>query len=243
MHISRRSLLPLLSLALGSTVLVTALPIAAQASVKNPTAASVIKATNKALLKQKGVHVAVNSTSSGVTSTVSVDIGNGYGTEKITSGKNAVTIIVTPTWAYLSGSKTGLISIMGLSAAQQKKVGTLWVTMKASTTPYESFSSNLTTSVLGHILPPAKGTKFSTDSTSKKNYQLTWKTAASSTAAATKSVLKISAGSKTLPLSETITSKSGGGTTVFSKWGEHVTETAPSSKDTIAYAKVLGTTK
>jgi hypothetical protein len=35
--------------------------------------------------------------------------------------------------------------------------------------------------------------------------------------------------------------KSGGGSTVFSKWGEHVTEVAPSSKDTIAYAKVLGT--
>jgi hypothetical protein len=241
MHISRRSLLPLLSLALGSTVLVAALPVAAQASVKNPSAASVIKATNKALLKQAGVHVAVSSTSSGTKSTVSVDIGSGYGTEKITSGKNTVTIIVTPTWAYLSGSKTGLISIMGLSAAQQKKVGTLWVSMKAATTPYESFSSNLTTTVFGHILPPAKGTKFSTDSTSKQNYKLTWKTAASSTSAATKSILTISSGSKTLPLSEIITSKSGGGTTVFSKWGEHVTETAPSSKDTIAYAKVLST--
>jgi hypothetical protein len=241
MHISRRPLLSALCLALGSTVFVAASPIAAQASVKNPSTASVIKATNKALLKQIGVHVAVNSTSSGTKSTVSVDIGSGYGSEKITSGKNTVTIIVTPKWAYLSGSKTGLISIMGLSAAQQKKVGTLWVSMKAATSPYESFSSNLTTSVLGHILPAAKGTKFSTDSTSKKNYQLTWKTAATSTAAATKSVLTISSGKSTLPLSETITSKSGGGSTVFSKWGEHVTETAPSSSDTIAYAKVLAT--
>jgi hypothetical protein len=241
MHISRRSLVPLLSLALGSTVLVVALPIAAQASVKNPTAASVIKATNKALLKQKGVHVAVDSTTSGVKTTVSVDIGSGYGTEKITSGKNTVTIIVTPKWAYLSGSKTGLISIMGLSAAQEKKVGTLWVTMKAATTPYESFSTNLTTTVLSHILPAAKGTKYSTDSTSKKNYELTWTTAATSSAVATKSVLKISSGSKTLPLSEKITSKSGGGSTTFSKWGEHVTETAPSSNDTVTYAKVLAT--
>jgi hypothetical protein len=241
MPISRRPLLSLLSLALGSSVLVAVLPLAAQASVKNPTAASVIKATNKALLKQIGVHVAVNSTSSGVKSSVSVDIGSGYGSEKITSGKNTVTIIVTPTWAYLSGSKTGLISIMGLSAAQQKKVGTLWVSMKAATTPYESFSSNLTTSVLAHILPSAKGTKFSTDTTSKKNYELTWKSAASSTSAATKSVLTISSGSKTLPLSEKITSKTGGGSTIFSQWGEHVTETAPPAKDTIAYATVLAT--
>ena len=241
MHISRRPLLSALCLTLGSTVFVAASPIAAQASVKNPGTASVIKATNKALLKQIGVHVAVNSTSSGTKSTVSVDIGSGYGSETITSGKNTVTIIVTPKWAYLSGSKTGLISIMGLSAAQQKKVGTLWVSMKAATSPYESFSSNLTTSVLGHILPAAKGTKFSTDSTSKKNYQLTWKTAATSTAAATKSVLTISSGKSTLPLSEKITSKNGGGSTVFSKWGEHVTETAPSSSDTIAYAKVLAT--
>ncbi len=239
MSISRRPILSLLSLALGSTVFVSALPIAAQASVKNPTTASVIKATNKTLLKQIGVHVAVNSISNGKKSAVSVDIGSSYGFEQIVSGKNKVTIIVTPTWAYLSGSKTGLISIMGLSAAQQKKVGTLWVSMKAATTPYESFSANLTTSVLGHILPTVKGTKFSTDSTSKKDYELTWKTAATSTAAATKSILKISSGSKTLPLSEKITSTGGGGTTVFSKWGEHVTETAPSSSDTIAYATVL----
>ncbi len=241
MPIARRPLISLLSLALGSSIIVAALPGAAQASVKNPTVASVIKAANKALLKQSGVHVAVNSISSGVKSSVSVDIGKGYGSEKITSGKNTVTIIVTPTWAYLSGSKTGLTSIMGLSAAQQKKVGTLWVSMKAATTPYESFSSNLTTTVLGHILPSVKGTKFSTDSTSKKNYLLTWKTAATSTAAATKSVLTISSGSKTLPLSEKITSKSGGGSTVFSLWGEHVTEKAPSANDTIAYATVLST--
>jgi hypothetical protein len=241
MTITRRPLLSLLALALGSTVLVSALPLSAQASVKNPTTASVLKATNKALLKQVGVHVAVSSTSNGTKSTVSVDIGSGYGSEKITSGKNTVTIIVTPKWAYLSGSKTGLISIMGLSAAQEKKVGTLWVAMKAATSPYESFSSNLTTSVLSHILPAAKGTKFSTDSTSMKNYQLTWKTAATSTAAATKSVLTISSGKKTLPLSESITSKTGGGSTVFSKWGEHVTETAPPSSDTIAYATVLST--
>jgi len=239
MSFSPRRRFQLISLALGATLVLAVAPIAAQASVDNPTTKTVLKATLKAMTKESGVHVYVNSTSGTATSIVTVDIGATYGQETIRSGKSLVKIIVTPTDAYLSGSATGLTTLMGLTSAEQKKVGTLSVVMKAGTSPYTSFKSNLTTAVLSGILPVAKGTKYKTSSDSKKDYQLTWKTAATSSAAATKSVLIISSGSKTLPLKEVITGSGGGGTTTFSKWGEHVVEHAPAAANTIAYAKVI----
>ncbi len=231
---------PLTSLALGLTLVLAVTPIAAQASVKNPSAKSVLLAAQKAMAKESGVHIYVTSKTGKVSSVVVVDIGATYGQETITSGKDNVKIIVTPTDAYLSGSATGLTKIMRLTAVQQKKVGTLSVVMKAGTSPYTSFRTNLTTSVLSGILPLAKGTKYKVSGDSAKDYQLSWKTAASSTASATKSVLIISSGSKTLPIKETITGTTGGGTTNFSMWGENVVVQAPAAANTIPYAKVIG---
>ena len=230
----------LIALALGTTLMLAATPITAQASLSNPTTKSVLKAAKTAMGKESGVHIYVVTKSGSTKSTVVVDLGATYGEETITTGKSVVKIIVTPTNAYLSGSKTGLITIMGLTAAEQKKVGTLSVVMKAGTTPYTRFHSNLTTAVLTGILPASKGTKFKLSSDGNKDYQLTWSAAATSTAAATKSVLTISSGSKTLPITEVITGTTGGGTTKFSKWGEHVVENAPAKANTIAYSKVTG---
>jgi hypothetical protein len=240
MPFSPRRRLHLISLALGVTLVLCVTPLSAQASVKSPTTKSVLKAAQKALDKVTGVHIMVTSTSGGKDSYVVVDIGATYGQESITSGKNVVHIIVTPTDAYLRGSETGLIDIMGLTAAEQKKVGNLSVVMKAGTTEYESFHANLTTGVLAGVLPTAKGTKYKLSDDQAKNYLLTWKTAATSTAAATKSVLTISSGSKTLPLKEVISGSTGGGTTIFSKWNENVVEVAPKVANTIPYAKVIG---
>jgi hypothetical protein len=240
MSFSPRRRFQLISLALGATLVLAVTPIAAQASVSNPTTKSVLKATKNAMGKESGVHIYVTSTSGTNASIVTVDIGATYGKETIKSGKSVVNIIVTPTDAYLSGSKTGLTTIMGLTAAEQKKVGTHSVVMKSGTSPYKSFHSNLTTSVLAGILPVSKGTKYKASGDSSKDYQLSWKTAATSTAGATRSVLTISSGSKTLPIKEVITGTSGGGTTTFSKWGEHVVEHAPTAAHTIPYAKVIG---
>ncbi len=239
MSFSPRRRLQLISLALGATLVLAVTPLAAQASVKNPTTKSVLKATLKAMAKESGVHVYVTSKSGTNSSVVVVDIGAKYGEETIRSGKNVVKIIVTPTDAYLSGSADGLTTLMGLTAAEQKKVGNLTIVMKAGTAPYTSFKSNLTTAVLAGIMPAAKGTKYKVSSDGSKDYQLTWKTAATSTASATKSVLTISSGSKTLPIKEVITASTGGGTTKFSKWGENVVEQAPPVADTIPYAKVI----
>jgi hypothetical protein len=239
MSFSPRRRIQFISLALGATLLVAVAPLTAQASVKNPTTTSVRKAALTAMSKTSGVHVYVSSKTGSSVSVVVVDIGSKYGEETIHTGKSVVKIIVTPTDAYLSGTKTGLTTIMGLTAAEQKKVGSLSVVMKAGTTPYTSFQSNLTTAVLAGIMPTAKGTKYKVSSDRSKDYLLTWKTAATSTATATKSVLTISSGSKTLPIKEVITGSTGGGTTTFSKWGEHVVEHAPATADTVAYAKVI----
>jgi len=236
-----RRRLQLVSVALGVTLVLAVTPIAAQASVKNPTTKSVLKATKSAMAQVTGVHIYVTSKSGTHYSVVQVDIGATNGNETITSGSNSVNIIVTPTDAYLRGSASGLTDIMGLTAAEQKKVGNLSIVMKAGTTPYESFHTNLTTGVLAGILPAAKGTTFKVGGGKKsKDYQLTWKTAASKTLSATKSVLTISSGSLTLPVKETITGSTGGGTTTFSKWNERVVENAPAVANTIPYAKVIG---
>ena len=240
MSLSPYRRLQLASLALGATLVLAITPMSAQASLNSPTTKSVLKAAKSAMSKETGVHIYVTSRSGTKTSIVTVDIGAKYGEETIRSGKSVVNIIVTPADAFLSGTKTGLMTIMGLTAAEQKKVGARSVVMKSGTSPYSSFHSNLTTSVLAGILPVSKGTKYKTSSDRSKDYQLTWKTAATSTAAATKSVLTISSGSKTLPIKEVITGTSGGGTTTFSKWGERVVEHAPAPAKTIAYAKVIG---
>jgi hypothetical protein len=240
MSFSPRRRFSLLSLALGAALVLAVTPVAAQASVSNPTTKSVLKAAKTAMGKESGVHIDVSTKSGTSKSTVVVDIGATYGEETITTGKSIVNIIVTPTDAYLSGSKTGLTTIMGLTAAEQKKVGTLSIVIKAGTSPYTSFHSNLTTSVLSGLLPASKGTKFKISSDDKKDYQLTWNAAATSTSSATKSVLTISSGSKTLPVKEVISGSTGGGTTKFSKWGEHVVEHAPAAANTIPYSKVTG---
>lgn len=241
MSFSSRRRPQLISFALGVALILALTPLSAQASLSNPTTKTVLAATLKAMAKTSGVHIYVTSTTGTSKSVVVVDIGATYGEETITSGKNNVKIIVTPTDAYLSGSATGLTTIMGLTAAEQKKVGNLSIVMKAGSAPYTSFHSNLTTAVLAGILPVAKGTTFKVGGgTKSKDYQLTWKTAATSTASATKSVMTISSGSKTLPIKEVITGTTGGGTTKFSKWGEHVVEQAPATAKTITYAKVTG---
>ena len=242
MSFSPRRRFQLLSLALGATVALAMAPTAAQASIKNPTTKSVLKATQKAMSTVTGVHIYVVSKTGTDSSVVIVDIGATYGQESIVSGKDHVKIIVTPTDAYLSGSSVGLTSIMGLTAVQAKKVGTRSVVMKSGTAPYTSFQGNLTIGVLASILPAAKGTKFKVGGgTHSKDYQLSWKTAATQTASATKSLLTISSGSLTLPVKEVITGSTGGGTTTFSKWNERVTEPAPPAADTIPYASVVGT--
>ena len=229
-----------ISLALCTAVLVVD-PLVAQASVKNPNVRSVLKATRAAISKESGVHVTHTSKSGSTSASVVADIGQTSGTEHVTSGSENVTITVTPSYAYLSGNKAGLGSIMGLSSAEQKGIGSDWLTMKAGTTPYKDLAASATISLVTSMLPSVKGTTYSADNLKNtKEYQLSWTTKATSSTPKEKSVFTISAAKAALPIKSTISTSSGAGTTTFSKWGERVTVTTPPSSSTIAYSKVFG---
>lgn len=101
----RRYRLHLTPLTLVIVAMVVAAPITAQASVKDPTASSVISTTKATMIKESGVHVVVTSKSSSSSTKVVADIGATSGVETITKGSDrGTTIKVTPTYAYLSGN-------------------------------------------------------------------------------------------------------------------------------------------
>ena len=112
--------------------------------------------TKNALSTETGVHIVVTTVNNKVKSSVVADIGTTSGTETYTSGAETFTITVTPNFAYLSGSKTGLVNIMGLSAAEQKAVGTDTIIMKKGTSQYTTFHSNLTSGAFSQLLPAAR---------------------------------------------------------------------------------------
>src|SRR5665213_2141052 len=239
MSFFKRTSILMSSLGVASALFVFGGPSVAQASVTNPTASSVIAATAAALKSEIGVHVKVSTTNGKVVTTVTAKIGTVDGSESYVSGAEKFKITVTPTYAYLSGSKTGLVTLMGLSAAQQVKVGTSSVAMKKGTTPYTTFKTNLTSGTFSALLPTLKGTTFLAARDKATNgYQLSWVTKATSTAPKSTSVLTISSGKKALPLKESVTTSTGHSTTTFTKWGKKVTVIAPTK--TVTYASVFG---
>jgi hypothetical protein len=169
------------------------------------------------------------------------DIGEKTGTETFTKGKESFTITVTPTYAYLSGTKTGLTDIMGLTSGEQKKVGAASISMKEGSTAYTTFKDNLTIGALTKLLPVIKGTKLLTKRDKATNgYDISWVTAASTDSPKTTTVMTISSGKGSLPIKEVVTTSAGTSETKFSKWGESVQVVVPSS--TIPYTKVFPAT-
>jgi hypothetical protein len=235
----RRTSLHLSALALVSSTLIVAAPLAAHAATTNPTTTALITATKAALKKETGVHVKVAAVASKVHSSVVADIGKSSGTEQYVSGDVNFRITVTPTYAYLGGSKKGLISYMQLSAAEQKTVGSASISMKKGTSPYTSFKTNLTSgTTFLSLLPTAKGTTVLAARDKKTNgYQLSWTAKATSTQPKTSTIMTISSGKKTLPIKEVVTTSTSKSVTTFTKWGENVKVSVPSS--TIAYSKVF----
>ena len=166
------------------------------------------------------------------------DIGQKSGTETFTKGAETFSITVTPTFAYLSGSATGLTKIMGLTSAEQKKVGTSAISMKVGSAPYNTFKSNLTVGALTNLLPSLKGTTLLSKRDKATNgYDLKWVTAATSEAPKSTTVLTISSGKKSLPSKELVTTSEGTSKTTFSRWGEGVQVVVPTA--TIPYSTVF----
>ncbi|MGA7833878.1 MAG: hypothetical protein WCA31_01575 [Acidimicrobiales bacterium] len=226
------------AIVLSSSALVLGVPLAAQAAVKNPTTKTVLAAAKAALANESGVHVKVTTISGKVDSSVVADIGKTSGSETYVSGDETFTITVTPTYAYLSGSKSGLTTLMGLTAAEQSKVGTDSISMKKGSTPYSTFQTNLTSGAFSGLLPPAKGTTLLAKRDSATNgYQLSWTEAATTSTPKSTSIMTISSGTKALPLKESVKTSSSKSKTTFSKWGEDVKVEVPTS--TIAYSKIF----
>jgi hypothetical protein len=227
-----------LSLAALTGALIVGPALGAQAASKSPTTTSVLAATKAALAKESGVHIVVTTVNDKVKSSVVADIGSASGTETYASGSETFTITVTPKDAYLSGSKKGLTSLMGLTAAEQTKVGSESILMAKGSTPYSTFKTNLTSGAFSQLLPTAKGTTLLAKRDKATNgYQLTWTTAATSSDPKEVSTLVISSGAKELPVKESVVTAKGSSHTAFTKWGESVQVAIPSK--TIPYAKVF----
>jgi hypothetical protein len=237
MAIPRRTSL-ILSLTMLSGTLAVGPALGAQAATTSPTATSLLTAAKTALAKESGVHIDVTTTNDKVKSSVVADIGTTTGTETYTSGTETFTITVTPKDAYLYGSEKGLTKVMGLTAAEQKTVGSEAIIMAKGSSPYTTFKANLTSGAFAQLLPAAKGTKLLTKRDKATNgYQITWTTAKTSTAPKEVSVMTISSGSKSLPLKEAVVTSAGSSRTAFTKWGETVSVKIPAK--TIPYATVF----
>jgi co-chaperonin GroES (HSP10) len=220
-----------------ATTVAGGITLSAQAAT-TPTAATIIAAATKSLTKETGVHIAVSTDDDKVLSTVVANIGKTSGYETYKKGGETFTISVTPTYAYLSGSKTGLTTLMGLTAKEAKAVGSKSIAIKKGSSQYTTFKTNLTSAAFSQLLPAVKGTTLlSSRDKSTGGYQLTWTTAATSTSPKTTSLLVISSGSSTVPLKESVSTTSGKSSTTFTKWDKSFTVKIPSS--TIAYSKVF----
>ncbi len=100
-RVVRRSLLVV---TLGATLSMGVAPLVAQASTKSPSAASVLKAVRAAMTTERGVHIVVRSHSATTRDAVVANLGRTSGEETFTSGAATVSIVVTPTYAYLRGN-------------------------------------------------------------------------------------------------------------------------------------------
>jgi hypothetical protein len=209
-----------------------------------PTPTSVLAAAKAAIAKQGAVHLEVDSKSTTAANNEKVvaDLGRKSGMESISTRADAVTIVVTPAYGYVSGNADGLTKIVGLSSAEVKKVGSKWITLKAGSSQYTSLATDIRVTSIQTVLPQAKGTTLSFADTpgAGRVYVLKWTTAASSSNPKLSSTLTFPVAGATLPIQEVTTATGSKETVTLSKWGEHVSVVGPPLSQTIPYSKVSG---
>jgi hypothetical protein len=245
------------ALILGLTVLVASTVFGAPADAGTVTArsvftnsggglttvSSVLKSAGSAVAAQSSAHVAfaAKSNTSSVKEKIVADVGTSVGIETITEGDAVLEVRVTQSGAYIHGSSTGLTSLFGLSAAQAKTLGTKWEFWKPGSKQYTNLKSDVTAKSLKSLLPKAKGTKVTTETSSgTSHYVLKWTSAATSTTPKLANTLNISV-SANLPLVETSSDAAGVKvTTTISKWGEPVVVHDPSAGSRMASSDVTG---
>ncbi len=210
---------------------------AAEVKAKAITTASVIKSATAAIDSQTSAHVVFDASGSSSTAENIVgDVGTRGGTETVTDGAAVLTVEVTPTDSYISGTPTGLTTLFGLTAAQAAKVGTRWEFWKAGSAQYKSLMKVVSVHSLLSLLPKTKKTTLVTTASA---YTLTWKTAATSREPALSNTLTLSAQGASLPIQETSSDAAGENvTTSLSMWGEKIHVHAPASTSIIAASAV-----
>ncbi len=198
---------------------------------------SLIKTVKVAIGKESGAKLVSieHSTSSSDVAKESLFAGTSSGQESFAAGAADVKIKVTSSDAYVSGSSSGLTTILGMSSADAKKIGSKWVYWKHGTTEYSDLKADVTVSSLTSVLPKAKGTKLSTHVTAGSTlYVLKWTTAATSSTSKLSNTLSVSMRTD-LPVQSTSTASGGTKvTTTFSGWGKHVRVSAPPAGSTVA---------
>ncbi len=223
-----------------------ALPIALSASEAAAapfTAKALVKAVKLELGKEKSVHLVVRGTQSsakGVEQIV-VDAASRQGREEITKGKATIYLRLTPTFAYFTGNPTGLSQIFGFSAAQAKKIGKHWVSVKAGSTQYTTLRSAVIVSSVQTMLPTTERAKVSTVTVHGiRRYRLRWITAAAGSAPQLTNVMTFTMGSHILPVTDQMTASSGAESITFSRWGEKVIVPLPPKHTVLSLTKVTG---
>jgi hypothetical protein len=229
---------PIPVLVSGLTAFFVATALGAPAGAAGVTTASVITQTKAAITKQSSARVEfdASSSSSGASEKIVGNLGSTDGTETISDGKAVLSVRVTPTDAYVSGTSTGLTSLFRMTAAEAKKLGSRWEYWKPGTTQYKDLKDDVTVGSLANLLPSAKGTTVSADGSGSI---LKWTSAATSSTPALTDTLTIS--SAKLPMVETSSDSSGEkATTTISHWGETIVAHAPSASSTVAASKLKG---
>jgi hypothetical protein len=229
---------PLFVLISGLTALFVATALGVPAGAAGVTSASVIQKSKAAIAKQSSARVQFGATSTSSTASEKIvgNLGTAQGMETVTDGKAVLSVRVTPTGAYISGTSSGLTSLFRMTAAQAKKLGKRWEYWKAGTSQYSSLKSDVTVQSLLDFLPKAKGT---TVTANGSGYQLKWTSAATSTSPALSNTLQLSAAA--LPVQEVSTDSTGvTATTTVSKWGESVVVHAPPAASTVSSSALKG---
>ena len=230
----------LLSLVVPAALVFGPVLASAQASVASTSASSVLTATKAALASEHSVHLAVSIVQGSNTTVEEADLGTSTGVESIISGTAKATVEIAPAFGYMTGDSSGLTSLIGLTAAQAKKLGTKWMSLKAGTAPYSDLKSAATIPALQALLPAVKGTASSTETVGNtKLYVLKWTSAATSSSPKLTDVLSISMGKTPLPVKETESDGSASETTEFSRWGESVVVHAPAAAATVPYTSIV----
>ncbi len=208
---------------------------AASVSAGTPSVASILRQAQHDMLAAGCVHIGVQVRGARP-GTVVADIGRSSGRETYRSGTAVVTIRVTPKAAYVGGNAAGLRQLVGLTAAQERRVGTRFMEMRAGTSQYTGFADNLTVVALAGMLPHSGGIKL--HAAGAHHVMLSWTGTASSASATSSTELTLSIGARVLPEVETSRSGTERGSTRFSHWGRVVRVVAPPAGRTISYQAV-----